>query len=246
MIKGHGHQQLGCVLNKEFGVPADNSEQTAKLTALFDGIYNRWFEESLFKGRYPSEVLAVLQPYMPRGYEDDLALISQPLDWVGVNYYTRSVIAPDSNEPHLGFKCIRGNLKKTDMGWEVAPEGLGFFLERLAKDYAPGLPIYITENGMANDDILSEGQVADTDRSEYFTCHLAEIIKAISNGVDVKGYFAWSLLDNYEWAFGYDKRFGLVHVDFESQSRTPKQSYYDWQQSLTNFRLHHRNQKESK
>lgn len=246
VIKGHGHQQLGCVLNKEFGVPADNSEQTAELTALFDGIYNRWFEESLFKGRYPSEVLAVLQPYMPRGYEDDLALISQPLDWVGVNYYTRSVIAPDSNEPHLGFKCIRGNLKKTDMGWEVAPEGLGFFLARLAKDYAPGLPIFITENGMANDDVLSEGQVADTDRSEYFTCHLAEINKAISNGVDVKGYFAWSLLDNYEWAFGYDKRFGLVHVDFESQSRTPKQSYYDWQQSLTNFRLHHRNQKESK
>ena len=119
------------------------------------------------------------------------------------------------------------------MGWEIAPEGLGFFLNRLARDYAPDLPIYITENGMANDDVLSEGQIADTARSQYFDSHLAEIVSAISNGVDVKGYFAWSLLDNYEWAFGYDKRFGLVHVDFESQRRTPKQSYYDWQQALT-------------
>ena len=232
VMREAGHQNIGCVLNKEYGVPVDESEEAAEKTHLFDGIYSRWFEESIFKGRYPEEVLAIFGEHMPEGYEDDMACISAPLDWAGVNYYTQSVIAPDKTEPNLGFRCQRGALPKTDMGWEIQPKGLGFFLRRLARDYCPDLPIYITENGMANPDVVQEESVPDAERIAYFDSHLNEVADVIEEGVPIKGYFAWSLLDNYEWAFGYDKRFGLVHVDFETQVRTPKDSYFDWQSGL--------------
>ena len=232
VIRAHGHQNCGCVLNKEYGVPADDSAHTAGLTHLFDGIYNRWFEESLFKGTYPQEVLALFDGMMPERYEDDMQIISQPLDWVGTNYYTRSVIAPDADEPVTGFKCITQDLPKTDMGWEIVPEGLRFFLQRTADEYAPGLPQYVTENGMANPDRIISGAVDDTQRISYFHAHLEQIVQLLENQVPVAGYFAWSLLDNFEWAFGYDKRFGLVHVDYETQKRTPKSSYTAFQQGL--------------
>jgi len=232
VMREAGHNNLGCVLNKEYGVPVDDSDEAAEKTHLFDAIYSRWFEDSIFKGRYPQEVLDIFGSHMPEGYEDDMAVIASPLDWAGVNYYTRSVIAPDKSEPHLGFKCLRGDLPKTDMGWEVEPEGLSFFVRRLAKDYCPDLPIYITENGMANRDRLQGDSVPDKQRIAYFDSHLEQLAQLIEEGIKVKGYFAWSLLDNYEWAFGYDKRFGLVHVDFDSQVRTPKDSYFDWQSGL--------------
>ena len=236
VMRGYNHQSLGCVLNKEYGVPADESDETFCLTQLFDGVYNRWFEDSTFKGHYPDDVLDVLGPYMPAGFEDDLPVIAQPLDWVGVNYYTRSVIAPKPDEPYFGFECRRGALPKTDMGWEIAPEGLAFFLRRLAQDYVPDTPIYITENGMAEADTIINEAVDDPLRCDYFTCHLEQIADLVSDGVPVKGYFAWSLLDNYEWAFGYDKRFGLVHVDYDTQKRTPKSSYFNWQDALQSRR----------
>ena len=233
VMRGHGQRNLGCVLNKEFAVPVDGSELAAEKTYLFDGIYNRWFEESTFRGRYPEEVLALFGEHMPDGYEDDLGLISAPLDWAGSNYYTRSVIAPDAGEPHLGFRCVRGDLPKTDMGWEIDPEGLAFFLRRMARDYAPGLPLYVTENGMANADMVNAaGEVQDPERVAYFEGHLAALAALIDEDVPLKGYFAWSLLDNYEWAFGYSKRFGIVHVDYDSMVRTPKQSWHAWRAAL--------------
>ncbi len=232
VMRGHNHQNLGCVLNKELGVPCDDSAHTAQLTHLFDGIYNRWFEESIFKGRYPDEVLTLFKGMMPEGVEDDLKIINAPLDWVGTNYYTRSVICPDPDEPITGFKSIRGDLPKTDMGWEIEPEGLYIFVKRIAQDYAPGLPQYVTENGMANAERFAHGQVDDPERIAYFEGHLAQIQKLITEGVPIKGYFAWSLLDNFEWAFGYDKRFGLVYVDYETQERVPKSSYLAFQEGL--------------
>jgi beta-glucosidase len=238
VMRGHGQKNLGCVLNKEFAVPLDGSALAAEKTHLFDGIYNRWFEESTFKGRYPEEVLALFGPHMPAGYEDDLRLISAPLDWAGINYYTRSVIMPDKEEPNLGFRCIHGDLPKTDMGWEIAPEGLAFFLRRMANDYAPGLPLYVTENGMANADLVNaDGIVPDVDRTSYFESHLAAIAVLVDEGVPLKGYFSWSLLDNYEWSFGYTKRFGLVHVDYDNQARTPKDSYRAWRDALLERRV---------
>jgi beta-glucosidase len=112
------------------------------------------------------------------------------------------------------------------MGWEIYPEGLRGFLIRMARDYVGDLPMYVTENGMANADVVEDNAVTDRIREDYLFSHLAATKSAIDQGANVKGFFYWSLLDNYEWAFGYEKRFGLVHVDFETLKRTPKSSYH--------------------
>ena len=233
VMRSHNHNYLGCVLNKEYAVPFDETEEAANSTHLFDGIYNRWFDESIFNGTYPEEVLTLFDGHMPDNYIHDMAIIKEPLDWVGTNYYTRSLIQPDKSEPNIGFKCVRGNLPKTDMGWEIAPEGLTHFIKRTTH-YAPDLPHYITENGMAAADDIRQGNLLDLDRIDYFNSHLERIADLKAQGVHLAGYFAWSLLDNYEWAFGYAKRFGIVHVDFSTQKRTPKSSYLAWQNALAN------------
>jgi beta-glucosidase len=233
VMRSHNHNYLGCVLNKEYAVPFDDTEEAANSTHLFDGIYNRWFDESIFNGIYPEEVLTLFEDHMPDNYINDMAIIKEPLDWVGTNYYTRSLIQPDKSEPNIGFKCVRGNLPKTDMGWEIAPEGLTHFIKRTT-NYAPDLPHYITENGMAAADDIRQGNFQDLDRIDYFNSHLERIADLKAQGVHLAGYFAWSLLDNYEWALGYAKRFGVVHVDFSTQKRTPKSSYLAWQNALAN------------
>ena len=233
VMRSHNHNYLGCVLNKEYAVPFDGTEEAANSTHLFDSIYNRWFDESIFNGIYPEEVLTLFEDHMPDNYINDMAIIKEPLDWVGTNYYTRCLIQPDKSEPHIGFKCVRGNLPKTDMGWEIAPEGLTHFIKRTT-NYAPDLPHYITENGMAAADDIRQGNLQDLERIDYFNNHLERIADLKAQGVHLAGYFAWSLLDNYEWAFGYAKRFGVVHVDFSTQKRTPKSSYLAWQNALAN------------
>ena len=233
VMRSHNHNYLGCVLNKEYAVPFDETEEAANSTHLFDGIYNRWFDESIFNGTYPEEVLTLFDGHMPDNYINDMAIIKEPLDWVGTNYYTRSLIQPDKSEPNIGFRSVRGNLPKTDMGWEIAPEGLTHFIKRTTH-YAPDLPHYITENGMAAADDIRQGNLQDLDRIDYFNSHLERIADLKAQGVHLAGYFAWSLLDNYEWAFGYAKRFGIVHVDFSTQKRTPKSSYLAWQNALAN------------
>lgn len=232
VMRDHGHKKIGAVLNKEFPQPIDDSALAIEKAGLFDGIYNRWFEDSIFKGCYPEEVLALFDGRMPDDFEGDMKLIATPLDWVGVNYYTRSVIKPDIRDPHIGFECVRGDLPKTDMGWEIYPEGLAYFLKRLSTDYCPNLPIYVTENGMANEDAVINGAVDDGSRTEFLAAHLEVVANLIAEGLPIQGYFAWSLLDNFEWAYGYDKRFGLVHVDYRTQKRTPKASWHAFRQSL--------------
>ena len=153
-----------------------------------------------------------------------MATISTPVDWLGLNYYTRKLIAPAPG-PWPALQEVEGPLPKTQMGWEIYPEGLAFFLRRAHADYAPGLPLYVTENGMANPDVLSDGHVDDEGRIAYLARHLHAVRDVIAEGVPVKGYFIWSLMDNYEWSLGYEKRFGLVHVDFETLARHPKASY---------------------
>ena len=234
VMRSHNHKYLGCVLNKEYAVPYNETEEATKSTHLFDGIYNRWFEDSIFKGIYPEEVLNLFEGHMPDNYINDMAIISEPLDWVGTNYYTRSLIKADKSEPIIGFKCERGTLPKTDMGWEIVPEGLVNLVERTTQNCAPNLPHYITENGMAAVDNIQNDRIQDTNRINYFNTHLERIVSLKAQGINLAGYFTWSLLDNYEWAFGYAKRFGIVHVDFNTQKRTPKSSYFAWQNALTN------------
>jgi beta-glucosidase len=216
----------------ECAQPADNSPEAAAAADLYDGYYNRWFIQAMFKGTYPENVLNGLGPHMPDGWQDDMATIQAPVDWVGINYYTRKLIAPAPG-PWPALQEVDGPLPKTQMGWEIYPGGLEFFLRRTAAEYSGNLPIYITENGMANPDMLVGDKVDDTARIDFLAQHLGAVQRAMNDGVPVGGYFAWSLLDNYEWSLGYEKRFGLVHVDFETLRRTPKASYHALKAALS-------------
>jgi beta-glucosidase len=218
-MRSLGMTNLGGVFNMEYANPADDSPESARAASLYDGIFNRFFLSGVLRGEYPSDVLEGLEPHLPAGWQKDLDCISAPLDWVGINYYTRKNIKFD-NTPWPSLSEINGPLPKTAMDWEIYPEGLAYFLRRTHREYSKGLPIYITENGMA-----SYSGLNDLDRIEYLDDHLDAALHAIDEGIPLAGYFFWSLLDNYEWSKGYDPQFGLVHVDFNSLDRTPKSSY---------------------
>lgn len=224
-MRGLGMTNLGAVCNFEWAAPADDSAAAAEAARLYDGYYNRWFISGLFKGEYPDVVLEGLGPHMPAGWQDDFAVIGEKLDWFGLNYYTRKLIAP-AEGPWPAHKEVEGPLPKTQVGWEIYPEGLYQFLKRTAAEYTGTLPLYVTENGMANADVLVNGACDDAGRSAYLESHLAVVRRAIAEGVPVNGYYVWSLMDNYEWSLGYEKRFGLIHVDFETLNRVPKASYH--------------------
>ena len=223
VMKGLGMGNLGAVCNMEWSTPASDAPEDVAAATRYDAIYNRFFVGGLFKGEYPAEVMEGLEPYLPAGWQDDFATIQSPLDWMGVNYYTRKRIAhrPDAPWPAYQEAPTEGPL--TQMGWEIHPDGLKDFLTRTAREYTGDLPIYVTENGMANPDTHNQ---PDTARSDYLTAHLKAVQEAVAEGAPVAGYFVWSLMDNYEWSLGYEKRFGLVHVDFETLARTPKASYH--------------------
>ena len=232
-LKSCNDHQIGIVLNNKFGQPIDSNEESIQATKLFDEIHNRWFSDAIFKGKYPELALSILEKYLPENYKTQLELISSPIDWIGLNYYTRSLIKYKKSDDGVNYECNSGTLKKTDMGWEFYPEGLSYFIKRINKEYDNNIPIYITENGMANNDKLSLGNsIKDHDRIKFFNIHLKEVLNCVNEKLPVKGYFAWSLLDNYEWAFGYSKRFGLVFTDFQNFKRIPKNSYYEFQKYL--------------
>ncbi|SFZ86183.1 beta-glucosidase [Devosia enhydra] len=226
-LRGEGVKNLGIVLNLEATEPRSGSDADRKAAELGDGIFNRWYLDGLFKGRYPADVLAMLGPHMPENHAGDMAITGAPLDWLGINYYTRSLYYSDPAVPVLGFSQERGGLAKSDLGWEIYPEGLTTLVTRVARDYTK-LPLYITENGMSETD--------DRRRVDFYDQHLGACLDVIRAGVDLRGYFAWSLLDNFEWAEGYASRFGLVEVDYETQKRTPKGSYRAFQGLLHNSR----------
>ena len=227
-----GIANLGAVFNLEWAHPADESAGARAAAARHDAIYNRFFLEGVFHGKYPELALEGLGPHLPDRWQDDFPAIGEPLDWCGLNYYTCKRIAP-ADGPWPSVQEVSGPLPQTQMGWEVYPQGLHDFLVRTAREYTGDLPLFVTENGMANDDQLIDGMVSDQARITYIRDHLQQVHNAIENGAPVKGYFLWSLLDNYEWSFGYEKRFGLVHVDFDTLQRTPKTSYEALKLALT-------------
>jgi beta-glucosidase len=209
---------LGIVLNHTPSFPARPTEADRIAARLDDGLNVRWYMDPLFMGSYPADVLMHLGADAPRTESADARQITRPIDFLGINFYTRSLISSQHPAPP-----IPGAQGFTDMGWEVVPEALTQHLARLAREYAPP-PIYITENGMANADELANGRVDDAPRIHYLRSHLLALARAIELGVDVRGYFYWSLMDNFEWNSGYAKRFGLVHVDYANQARVPKAS----------------------
>lgn len=217
-MRSQSRCKLGIVLNHTPPHAAENTEADRRAARLADGLTVRWYADPLFFGHYPADVLAHLGADAPRTHTGDAATIAQPLDWLGVNYYTRDWVS--TRQPKVP---VPGREGFTDMGWEIHPQTLTQHLLRLQREYAPP-PMLITENGMACADTLHQGRVQDGARIAYLRSHLQAVARAVELGADVAGYFYWSMLDNFEWDSGYNKRFGLVHVDYATQQRTPKDS----------------------
>jgi len=246
-LRGAGAARLGITLNLTNAVPYDPADE-ADLDAArrVDALWNRAFLEPLLLGAYPADFVEDVREYDLESFvlPGDLEQIAQPLDFLGVNHYHddqvsgRPITTPQPpsikpvekplKSPFVGSEFITfpaRDLPRTAMGWEVNPSGLRILLERLRDSYPNLPPLYITENGSSYEDPEPvDGRVADPERVAYLEAHLVAVAEAIQAGVDLRGYFAWSLLDNFEWAWGYDKRFGIVHVDYDTQVRTIKDS----------------------
>ncbi|MDG4800959.1 GH1 family beta-glucosidase [Micromonospora sp. WMMD980] len=225
--------ELGLTVNLSTADPATDSAADRDAARAADGLGNRLYLDPVLRGSYPQDVIDDLAAEGVRiPVEDgDLDVIATPVDVLGVNYYFGQVHSgvdeqgrerDDDGRPVR--RVVRRDLPRTAMDWEIVPESFTDLLVRLHRDY-PGVPMVITENGAAFDDKPdADGFVADDDRVSYLTEHLRAVARARQAGADIRGYFAWSLLDNFEWAYGYDKRFGIVRVDYDSQRRTPKRS----------------------
>jgi len=224
-LAAEGADRRGVVLNFEPARPASDQPEDLAAADRHDATCNRFFVQAMTRGSYPETTLDGLEPHLPAGWQADMAVIAAPLDWLGVNFYTVRRVAADPG-PWPAWRTVPPAGPVTDMGWEIAPEALTAVLTWLAEGYTGALPLIVTENGMAAPDEMQDGVVRDADRIAYLTAHLNAARAAIAAGVPLAGYVVWSLLDNFEWAFGYDRRFGLVHVDFESLQRTPKASYH--------------------
>ncbi len=210
--------RLGIVLNLGHTEPATDSAADREQARLDDLRGRCWYTDPLFKGRYPQPVWDELGADAPAVQDGDMAHIATPLDYLGVNYYSRVVSSADHS-----FDKKTSGLALTDMGWEIYPRGLTQLLLTLHRDYTLP-PVFITENGGAFKDPLTDGRVHDADRTAYLQTHIAAVADAMSQGVPMAGYMVWSLMDNFEWSSGYAKRFGIVHVDYATQQRTLKDS----------------------
>jgi beta-glucosidase len=220
--------QMSVTLNLQHVVPASDTEADLAAARHVDAIANRIFLDPMLRGSYPDDLLAGTAHLTDWSFvrEGDLEEIRAPLDFLGVNYYMPSVVGAEPAGRRLPGTDrafgIETESRRTIMGWPIDPSGLRDLLLRVHHDY--GIPTMVTENGMADHDVAVDGRVHDDARIDYIHGHLGAVLDAVAAGADVRGYFEWTLLDNFEWAWGYDKRFGLVHVDFDDQARTVKDS----------------------
>jgi beta-glucosidase len=221
-----GKHEVGLVVNIEPKYPASQSPADLAATERAQAYMNRQYLDPALLGRYPEELREVFGEAWPKWPAADMDLIRQPIDFVGVNYYTRNVVRHDDSVWPVRAAMVRQKQATyTETGWEVYPQGLTDTLVWIKQRYGP-IPQYVTENGAALYDppAAENGRIGDPLRASYLRRHIGAVGEAIRQGVDLRGYFAWSLLDNLEWAHGYSKRFGLVHVNFETLQRTPKDS----------------------
>ena len=226
--------RLGIVLNLSPIGPASDSPEDAAAAWLEDGRSVRWYMDPLFKGEYPADVWQHLGGDVPQVEPGDAAAIATPMDFLGINYYTRGVVSASG-----AWSAQTSGKPLTDMGWEVVPEGLTELLTRMHRDWTLP-PLYVMENGAAFRDTLVDGQVHDAERTDYIASHIGAVADAMDRGVPMAGYMVWSLMDNFEWASGYAKRFGIVHVDYATLQRTPKDSYRWYRGFLQQRQLAHR------
>ncbi|MFC3167884.1 GH1 family beta-glucosidase [Paracoccus fontiphilus] len=228
-LRSEGARNLGIVLNFETAQPADDSDEALGAARVQDAIYNQWFIRAIMGQGYPPLALEGLAAHLPDDWQADMGLIAQPIDWLGVNYYTRRLYAAGTGLWPRG-SAVDGPLPKTQMGWEIRPEGLTEFLIRLQQDHVGDLPISVTENGMS--EAAGQDVAADPRRIAFIGDHLRAARAAMDRGVNLKGFFYWSLLDNFEWGWGFGPRFGLVHVDYTTMKRTPKTSWHAFRAML--------------
>jgi beta-glucosidase len=215
--------RVGIVLNMSPSYPYTDSEADKEAARMNDIIGNRWYADPVLKGEYPAEVIAHLGENAFKIEPGDMETIKAPLDFLAINYYFRTVVEHDPNFP-FGKEVRVPDVDRTEMDWEIYPDGLRALLERVHTDYQPK-EIYITENGCAMPDVVEHGKVHDQRRIKFMEDHFTSLKQAMDAGVPVEGYFVWSLMDNYEWAWGYSRRFGITYVDYETQKRIPKDSF---------------------
>ena len=223
----------GIVLNFTPCYSVTDSAADIAASSYADDYFNQWYLQPIMQGKYPEIIHQLPKGNQPEILSGDMEIISTSLDFLGVNFYTRLFYkAPDESTTDA-FIELEHQEPKTDIGWEIYPKALSELLISLNEKYTLP-PIYITENGAAMADKLIDSEVNDVDRIDYYQRHLSEVDVAISKGVDIQGYFAWSLMDNFEWAEGYLKRFGIVYVDYESQERTIKSSGHAYKALISN------------
>ncbi|GGX73115.1 GH1 family beta-glucosidase [Saccharospirillum salsuginis] len=220
--------QHGIVLNFTPAYPATDSADDRLAADYSDEENSHFYLQPLLTGEYPEAVRQRHPELMPTVYPGDMDILKRDIDFLGVNFYTRAVVKAGEGQD---YEAVPQQAEETHIGWEIYPEALTELITGFKDRYANLPPIYITENGAADNTEVEQGEVNDSLRVAYYDRHLQAVQHAIEQGVDVRGYFAWSLMDNFEWAEGYSQRFGIVHVDYETQQRTPKASaraFSDW------------------
>ena len=236
--KKNYHKPIGIVLNLTHVYSSDNSYNNRMAIKLWDAISNTVYLDPLFKGKYPDHLMVLLSNKVSDFnfiMEGDLEIISNKIDFLGINYYTHCFVEFDATSKFLGRPAYTEH-EKTAMNWDITPDALYDLVYRVRNEYTD-IPIYITENGSAWDDKLEDGRVHDEGRINYLNLHLEVVEKLNQEGMNIAGYFAWSLMDNFEWAFGYAKRFGIIYVDYETQKRYPKDSYYRYKEIIKSREL---------
>ncbi|QGH33892.1 beta-glucosidase [Gracilibacillus salitolerans] len=227
--------EIGFAPNTTWLEPYSNRQEDIDACNREIGWYIEWFMDPVFKGSYPD---FMVEWFKKKGVEldiqdGDMETINQPVDFLGINYYTGHIARYKENEGLLDWEMVEMNYDRTDIGWPIFPEGFYNVLMRVKDSYGD-IPIYITENGSCYNDEPENGSVKDSGRINYLQQHLTALSRAIASGVNVKGYITWSLMDNFEWAEGYTMRFGIVHVNYRTLERTKKDSFYWYKQTIAN------------
>ena len=228
--------EIGITLNLTPSYPVTEDENDGLASKIMGEFTNDWFLSPIFKGKYPEKLEKIYEDMFGEIEiePDDLEIISTEIDFLGVNYYSRSLVKYSEDSSFSGIETIKSEESQyTAMDWEIYPTGIYDLLLMISNEYTKK-PIYITENGAAFDDKIINGEINDENRISYIESHLKELHKAIQSGVYLKGYYAWSLMDNFEWAYGYSKRFGLIYVDYETQKRIWKNSAFFYNEVISN------------
>ena len=217
--------EIGITLNLSPIHPASDSEEDKLAASRQDGFLNRWFLDPVFRGHYPPDILELFSANAPKVMPGDMAIIARRVDFVGINYYSRGIVRFNPKAGPLQAEGVAPEgAEFTEMGWEIYPPGIYEIIMRVWKDYQPK-KIYITENGAAfADEIAPDGGVHDPKRIDYLREHFIQAHRAIEEGANLCGYFIWTLMDNFEWAHGFTKRFGIVYTDYPTQRRIMKDS----------------------